>query len=167
VSLKKIADALSITISSLFTDIETETDSFNNKITSDSISGNKNHSFPSFMNKNEIESKRVAIVRKGKRKKVIMPWGAFYEMLCPDLRHKIEFIYLTYPVGAKVGEFYSHEGEECGVVLEGKFRAIIGDEEIILEPGDSIYFDSSIPHRWETVGENEVKAIWAITPSSF
>jgi quercetin dioxygenase-like cupin family protein len=88
-------------------------------------------------------------------------------MLSPDLRHKVEFIYLTYPVGAMIEEFYSHEGEECGLVLEGKFKAVIGDQEIILEPGDSIYFDSSIPHRWQNIGDEDVKAIWAITPPSF
>ena len=72
-----------------------------------------------------------------------------------------------YPVGAKVEEFYTHDGEECGMVLEGRFKGIIGDQEIILEPGDSIYYDSSIPHRWENAGETEVRAIWAITPPSF
>ena len=107
------------------------------------------------------------VVRKGGRKRLIMPWGAWQEMLCPDLRHRIEFIFLHYPVGAKVEEFYTHDGEECGMVLEGRFKGTIGDQEIILEPGDSIYYDSSIPHRWENAGEMEVRAIWAITPPSF
>ena len=109
----------------------------------------------------------VRVVRKDRRKKMIMPWGAHYQMLCPDLQHKIELIYLTYPVGTSTGELYSHKGEECGVVLEGRFKGVIGDQEVILQPGDSIYYDSSIPHRWENAGDIEVKAIWAITPPSF
>jgi mannose-6-phosphate isomerase-like protein (cupin superfamily) len=111
--------------------------------------------------------KGLRVVRRGHRKKIVMRWGGLYEMLCPDLRHKIEFIYLHYPVGAKAQEFYSHEGEECGVVLEGEFKGVIGDETVVLGPGDSIYYDSSIPHRWQNVGETEVQAIWAITPPSF
>lgn len=117
--------------------------------------------------KKVVTSNHIEVVRKGRRKQLILPWGAWYEMLCPDLRHKIEFIYLHYPAGKGAEEFYSHEGEECGVVLEGKFRGIIGDQEIILEAGDSIYYESSIPHRWENIGETEVRAIWAITPPSF
>ena len=112
-------------------------------------------------------SKRISEVRKGERKKIVMPWGAMYEMLCPDLQHKIEFIYLHYPAGTTAKEQYAHDGEECGVVLEGTFKGIFGDWEVILEPGDSIYYDSTIPHYWETVGDMDVRAIWAITPPSF
>jgi transcriptional regulator with XRE-family HTH domain len=109
----------------------------------------------------------VAVVRAGQRKKVIMPWGADYEMLAPDMRRRIEFIAITYPVNGGSGELYSHEGEECGVVVDGRFRGIVGDEEFVLEPGDSIYYASPTPHRWENAGDVEAKAIWAITPPSF
>jgi mannose-6-phosphate isomerase-like protein (cupin superfamily)/DNA-binding XRE family transcriptional regulator len=109
----------------------------------------------------------VAVVRAGQRKKVIMPWGADYEMLAPDMRRRIEFIAITYPVDGGSGELYSHEGEECGVVVEGRFRGIVGGEEFVLEPGDSIYYASSTPHRWENAGDVEAKAVWAITPPSF
>lgn len=147
-TLQKISNAFSLPISEMFS----EKDAVDRSVSSD---------------KGDTNAGGITVVRKGRRKKLIMPWGAWQEMLCPDLRHRIEFMYLHYPVGAKVEEFYTHEGEECGVVLHGRFKGIIGDEEIILEAGDSIYFDSSIPHRWENAGEMEVTAIWAITPPSF
>ncbi len=147
-TLQKIANAFRIPISSMFSE--------NNDVTQ-----------PAAPNRSDTSSGGLMVVRKGGRKKLIMPWGAWQEMLCPDLRHRIEFIYLHYPVGTKVEEFYTHDGEECGIVLEGRFRAVIGDQEIILEPGDSIYYNSSIPHRWENAGEKEATAIWAITPPSF
>jgi len=115
----------------------------------------------------KIKSNKMSVVRKGERKKLVMPWGAWYEMLCPDLKGKIEFIYIHYPVGAKSKSQYNHEGEECGIVLEGTYKGTIGGEEIILEAGDSIYYDSTVPHVWEVVGDKEVRAIWAITPPSF
>ena len=46
-------------------------------------------------------------------------------------------------------------------------KGIIGDEVVVLEEGDSIYIDSSIPHHWENIGEGDMRAIWAITPPSF
>ena len=146
--LQKIAEALDIKFSNLFP----ENDDSSSK--ADLVNLKEN-------------SKRISVVRKGQRKKMVMPWGALYEMLCPDLQHKIEFIYLHYPVGTAVEGQYTHEGEECGVVLEGTFKGTFGSMEVILEPGDSIYYDSTIPHSWETVGNAEVRAIWAITPPSF
>lgn len=109
----------------------------------------------------------VSVVRSGQRKKVVLPWGASYEMLTPDLQRRIEFIFICYPVDGGSGDLYAHEGEECGVVVEGRFKGVVADQEYILEAGDSIYYPSSIPHRWENAGDVEAKAVWAITPPSF
>jgi mannose-6-phosphate isomerase-like protein (cupin superfamily)/DNA-binding Xre family transcriptional regulator len=146
--LQKIAEALNIKFSDLLPE-------------------NGNSSRDVYPVNNKENSKRISVVRKGERKKMVMPWGALYEMLCPDLQHKIEFIYLHYPAGTTAEVQYTHDGEECGVVLEGTFKGTFGTKEVILEPGDSIYYDSTIPHCWETVGDTEVRAIWAITPPSF
>ena len=42
--------------------------------------------------------------------------------------------------------FNSHPGQEFNFMIEGKLKIIIGGKEMILEPGDSIYFDSGLPH---------------------
>ena len=165
-TFQKMAIALGITASSLFSDNGTSSSTSNTDPKPSSMP--QADRFTQLVSHgNNSESRGFTIVRKGQRKKIVMPWGASYEMLCPDLQHKIEFIYLHYPVGTRVEEFYGHSGEECGVVLEGRFKGVIGGQEVILEPGDSIYYDSSIPHHWENAGEVEVKAIWAITPPSF
>lgn len=147
-SLQKIVDALDVRFSDLF-------------------DKNANPANNSEKTENKNQSNHIAVVRKNERKKLIMPWGASYEMLCPNLKGKMEFIYIHYPVGAKTRSQYMHEGEECGVVLEGTFKGTIGEREIILEAGDSIYYDSTIPHEWEAIGDKDVRAIWAITPPSF
>lgn len=108
----------------------------------------------------------VSVVRSEERKKLLMPFGGLMELLAPVHNHKMEFIFLRYPVGAKVKEMFSHEGEEGGLVLEGKLKAIIGEQEFILEAGDSIYFSSTIPHRWENIAKTETIFISAITPPS-
>jgi len=109
----------------------------------------------------------VSIVRADQRKKLILPWGATYDVLTPDLQRRIEFILISYPVNGGSGDLYAHEGEECGFVLEGRFKGVIGDEEVTLEVGDSIYYASSIPHRWENAGDVAARAVWAVTPPSF
>jgi len=110
------------------------------------------------------------VVRKDERKTLLMGRernGARYDLLTPDYKRKLQLVYIHFPVGKKVGRSITHEGEECGVVLEGKLKVQLGDREIILQEGDSISFDSTVPHRLENIGEIEVRAFWANTPPTF
>ena len=82
-------------------------------------------------------------------------------------RNSSWFLELDIPVGKNKGEFISHKGEECGIILEGRLKAYVGDQVFILEDGDCIYLDSSMPHRWENISEIEVRAFWINTPATF
>jgi mannose-6-phosphate isomerase-like protein (cupin superfamily) len=55
-----------------------------------------------------------------------------------------------------------HNGREYGVVLEGELKVTVGFESHTLGPGDSIAFDSAIPHRLENDGDIPVSAIWVV-----
>ena len=56
--------------------------------------------------------------------------------------------------------FNNHRGEEFLFVLHGSLEFCYGDDRVILEEGDSLYFDSSIPHSWENPGPETVEGIW-------
>jgi len=62
-------------------------------------------------------------------------------------------------VESNEGEMHlnSHEGEEFNYVLEGRLLLRINDKNLILNPGDSIYFDSSIPHGMKALDHRPVK----------
>lgn len=51
-----------------------------------------------------------------------------------------------------------HEGEEFLFVLEGSIKVHYGEEIHLLERGDSIYYDSIVPHVIENVSENNYQA---------
>jgi mannose-6-phosphate isomerase-like protein (cupin superfamily) len=51
----------------------------------------------------------------------------------------------------------THEGQEFNYVLEGRMLLQINDKELILNPGDSIYFDSSYPHGMKALDGKSVK----------
>jgi transcriptional regulator with XRE-family HTH domain len=51
-------------------------------------------------------------------------------------------------------ELVSHNGQEFNYCLEGKMKVVIGKSEYILEPGDSLYFNSMIPHKMLAVEDN-------------
>jgi len=59
-------------------------------------------------------------------------------------------------------ELVSHRGQEFNYCLEGKMKVIIGNMEYILEPGDSLYFNSIIPHKMVALEEKEAKFLTVI-----
>ena len=53
-----------------------------------------------------------------------------------------------------------HPGQEWDYILSGKMLLQLGDRSLILGPGDSIYFDSSMPHGMKAIeGKLEFLAI--------
>jgi transcriptional regulator with XRE-family HTH domain len=94
--------------------------------------------------------------------------GVRFELASPPAAEKIEAIYGRYDVGASLGdEPVTHEGEEWGMVLRGRLKVWVGDEIYFLDPGDSIGFPSTIPHRLENVADEPTEYIWIDTPKSF
>lgn len=70
--------------------------------------------------------------------------------------------------GGGSGESYSHEGEEFLHVLRGDFEIWLNSgEHYRLKSGDSLYFESSIPHRWKNPGRKETLLLWVNTPPTF
>lgn len=54
---------------------------------------------------------------------------------------------------------FSHEGEEFMYVLEGTHEFVYGNKKYILSEGDSIYFDSIIPHSGRSFGKKRAKVL--------
>jgi transcriptional regulator with XRE-family HTH domain len=94
--------------------------------------------------------------------------GIRFELASPDQSETIEAIYGLYEDGATMGdEPVTHEGEEWGMVLRGRLKVWVGEEIHFLDPGDSIWFPSTIPHRMENVAQEPTEYIWIDTPKSF
>jgi transcriptional regulator with XRE-family HTH domain len=70
--------------------------------------------------------------------------------------------------GGGSGESYSHEGEEFLHVLRGEFEIWLNPKEHYqLKRGDSLYFESTTPHRWRNPGRTETWLLWVNTPPTF
>ena len=104
----------------------------------------------------ETQGEPFAIVRKDERKKISrfaskegVSYGYSYESLGFEKRNRRmePFIVTLEPATLKTSKTSAHEGEEFIFVLEGEMEVILGDHTDILFPGDSIYYDSNIPHR--------------------
>ena len=91
--------------------------------------------------------------------------GVVWESLTSIQEPGVDFLHVTYEVGGASSpkdEFQRHPGREWGLVLSGRLGVAIGFDEYVLEPGDSISIDSSMPHRLFNVGDAPVKGVWFV-----
>ena len=109
-----------------------------------------------------------SIVRKGERKRVSrfaskegVKYGYSYESLGYDKknRHMEPFLVTLEPATVKTETLSNHEGEEFIYVLEGEMEVILGNHTDVLHAGDSIYYDSTIPHRVQCHRNQETKIL--------
>jgi len=122
----------------------------------------------------EESGKRAVIVRKNERKQVFRrihedasKVGYYYEALAyPKVDKHMEPFQVQFEVKKKEDLlFFTHQGEEFVFVLEGQLEFNYENETFLLEAGDSLYFDSSLPHAFRAMGRKNALAIDVIYAS--
>ena len=61
-----------------------------------------------------------------------------------------------------VAKLISHTGQEFNLVLEGTVIVTLGDREFEMHPGDSIYFNPTIPHGQRCGGDVKARFLTVI-----
>jgi transcriptional regulator with XRE-family HTH domain len=112
------------------------------------------------------ENSPVCLVKKLERR-IIARDGSVFGYAYQTLAHKfynkhMEPYILTLPLKPKENALFQHKGEELLFALEGTMRFFHGEKEFIVEEGDCVYFDGSIPHYGVCVGNKEVKCLMVI-----
>ncbi|MBO4608128.1 MAG: helix-turn-helix transcriptional regulator [Prevotella sp.] len=100
------------------------------------------------------------LTRKGQGKSVERRRAYNYESLASGFRGRKAdpFIVTVEPKPADTPkEMNSHSGQEFNMVLEGKMELTIGTKSLILDAGDSIYFDATHPHGMRALNEKPVR----------
>lgn len=116
------------------------------------------------------QSGAALVVRAGERKRLQLPTenGLVYELLTPSLRGSLEVLRSQIPHGFdNRSRPFQHTGEECVHLLEGTLEVCVGSHHAVLEEGDSITYDSSVPHWWVNSSGAGAVIIGAVTPPSF
>jgi transcriptional regulator with XRE-family HTH domain/transposase-like protein len=107
------------------------------------------------------------LVRPAQRKILETTPGVRMELLAWGHTAMEPHLFRVRPGGGS-GESYAHEGEEFLHVLRGDFEIWLkSGEHYRLKPGDSLYFESSTPHRWKNPGRSETWLLWINTPPTF
>lgn len=113
------------------------------------------------------EKKAFTIVRKKDRKIVSRydstrgaKFGYEYESLAPHKRDRhMEPFLMTLAPSETEDERSTHEGQEFIFILEGKMEVRLEDETYILEEGDAIYYDSTVPHLAKCYGREPARIL--------
>ena len=111
-----------------------------------------------------LEAARM-VQRASSRPRIPWPGGTRWERLTPEPESGAEFIEVIYPPAqdsAPPADFIRHASREYGVVLTGSLTVQVGFDRTVLHAGDSIAFDSVIPHKFWNATDSEVRAIWFI-----
>ncbi|MDO4281246.1 MAG: XRE family transcriptional regulator [Peptococcaceae bacterium] len=92
-----------------------------------------------------------------------------YKMLTPNAPDRLlDVVEITLKSGYSYEQPpLTHDGEECGVVLKGRLTVCLDDKEYILEEGDSIYYKSTVPHKFVNNADTDCVSLWAMTPAFF
>ena len=99
-----------------------------------------------------------AITRKGEGLKILKKHGVEYNNLAPKFKDKlaepflVKFPYLAEEQDAPI-KLNSHNGQEFDVIVKGSLKVQVGSHVDILNEGDSIFYNSIIPHGMIAVSE--------------
>ena len=117
----------------------------------------------------EEESKeRAVVVRKDERRKVFrrMPAqhgksGYTYEALAytKNAKHMEPFLVEFEPKKKEEIAFLNHRGEEFLFLFQGRLAFHYNQDEIVLEAGDSLYFEADVPHAFRALRGKKAQGI--------
>jgi transcriptional regulator with XRE-family HTH domain len=112
-----------------------------------------------------VAGRALAVQRPPGRSAVTLDSGVTWERLMLWADEDVEFMEAIYPPGGTFGHedaLVRHSGQEFGYILTGALRIVVGFDEFLLEPGDSITFPSSTPHRLSNESTETTRAIWVV-----
>jgi transcriptional regulator with XRE-family HTH domain len=119
------------------------------------------------------ERPTIAVVRRADRKRFPERPGdgdSAYHFECldyPATERRLNAFYVEFARRPRsASRPHEHAGAEFIFVLKGTLALLVGDEEHMLEAGDSVYFDSGAPHAYRRVGAPACSALVVTTPGS-
>ncbi|MBO5911967.1 MAG: AMP-binding protein, partial [Clostridia bacterium] len=111
----------------------------------------------------EGSSPRLAgytVTRRGEGQRIEEAHGLRYYNLAASFKNRIAeplYVVTEYNEEAQNAdiELTAHDGQECDIIIKGALKVQVGDHIEILHEGDSIYYDSSVPHGMIAVEGDE------------
>jgi transcriptional regulator with XRE-family HTH domain len=116
------------------------------------------------------ERPTIAVVRKKDRLRLpdragdAIPSYFFESLDFPVTDRKLQAFYAEFPSRSDASEPHQHAGAELIYVLKGRLAVGIAGDDVVLEEGDAMYFDSGAPHSYRREGTSECSSIVVTAP---
>ncbi len=109
----------------------------------------------------DVDGPRDVVQRSSDHQVVETANGVLRRLVQVDPRRGLELVVNEYAPGtASAVQVTHHGGHEYGYVLEGVLTVELQNSEYHLQPGDSIAFESTRPHRIVNGGPGCARAVW-------
>ena len=116
------------------------------------------------------ERPSIAVIRKNDRLRLpdrpdeAPPSYLFESLDFPVTDRKMESFYAEFPVQSKPSETHQHGGAELIYVIKGQLAVNVDGDDVVLDEGDAMYFDSGAAHSYRREGRSACTAIVVVTP---
>jgi transcriptional regulator with XRE-family HTH domain len=108
----------------------------------------------------------IAYYKSGQRPGVAFAHGRLEDLGAGIPRHEVESFLVTLKPHSNSGEnLIVHTGLEIVYCLEGQLTYTIDNQTFLLEPGDSLFFEAYLPHRWQNTGTTPTRSLLVLCPS--
>src|ERR687890_492881 len=110
-----------------------------------------------------------AVVRRDARRRLqVEEDNLVYELLTPHMQGQLGMVRAEIAAGwDNQSAPFIHPGEECVTMIEGQLYVEINGTGYELSEGDSLTYDSSLPHWYRNATAEAAVLIGAMTPPSF
>ena len=108
------------------------------------------------------ESRKFTLIRGNERQSILHTGaakGAIYESFGFGRSDRFMDAYVVTISHKYPSRPLIHGGQEIAYTLEGKHEFYYNGQTYILEPGDSVYFDSDLPHMSRSLGDEPAKVL--------
>ena len=116
-------------------------------------------------------SKDSPVVKREERVKMFFPNSSVsYELMTSienGEKHGASMLVARFsirPKSAELDEFSIHDAEEVLILAKGTIEVTMGNDVYVLNPGDTIYIMSNIPHKITNIGETFAEGYYIVSP---
>jgi transcriptional regulator with XRE-family HTH domain len=118
----------------------------------------------------EVRADDNYIIRESERKSIgNLGNGIKIHLLTShDPYKQMEPLFFTFESDASSGDTpYQHYGQEFLLVLSGSIELMLNSTRYVLRKGDTMYFNSNMPHSYRNIDKDKTEVVWVVTPPSF
>lgn len=112
----------------------------------------------------------VTFIKADEKRPTVLGGSAFgynyFGITDTSTRHAMQAFFFTFPEEIEKFVFFQHDGEELLHIVSGSVEWQVGSEKYIMETGDTIHFDSSLPHRGRSLTGPAVALVVMHSPTT-